>query len=211
MFVVGVLVFAIQLLKAQSFSIMNKKWIPSTHFAVPKLETQSINPSSSNTIDVSKLVDRVKVSNAEIVTSASACGSLLRSFVASSALSSGTEIARLPWQACLVSNNLNKNIPLGCEKIWAFTQQPSDRLAILLLNEWKLGAQSTFHRYIINLPPPGSRKVSPMYWEDTVLMGFPYSSLSLEAMKQRRQWCRLYDILLSLPNFHDLTYDVSKS
>jgi len=107
------------------------------------------------------------------------------------------QVIRVPMQSCLVAIEdegeyyANDNVHKG---LFKSVKRSTNRLAVLLIDEYNKKEQSRIHRYIDILPSTTS-SLTPFQWKDDILESFPYRPIVKGVVVQRKSWYSLYDVI----------------
>lgn len=109
----------------------------------------------------------------------------------------GQQVIRLPVQSCLVAiedegghyanDDVHKNL-------FKSVKRSTNRLAVLLIDEYNKKEKSRLHRYIDILPSTNS-SLAPLQWKDDILESFPYRPIVKDVVVQRKSWFSLYEVI----------------
>ena len=113
------------------------------------------------------------------------------------AIKKGQQVIRLPVQSCLVAiedeggHYANDDVH---KSLFKSVKRSTNRLAVLLIDEYNKKEKSRLHRYIDILPSTNS-SLAPLQWKDDILESFPYRPVVKDVVVQRKSWFSLYEVI----------------
>lgn len=134
----------------------------------------------------------------------------IRGLSATSVIQKGDVVVELPIDSCLVVDSSEyrrkDNQDAAFISLYNSLDKLSNRLSLLLLNEWKKGPSSKIASYINILP---FQRLTPIHWNESMLNDFPYFPLVQSVKIQKKNFTSLFSSVSSLPQFESLSYEVS--
>jgi len=121
----------------------------------------------------------------------------IRGLKPDAAIRKGHQVIRLPVQSCLVAiedeggHYANDDMH---KSLFKSVKRSTNRLAVLLIDEYNKKEKSRLHRYIDILPSTNS-SLAPLQWKDDILESFPYRPVVEDVVVQRKSWFSLYEVI----------------